>query len=85
MAELTVRYFAGARAAAGTESETVPVHPGRSTVDDIVRELGERHGPDLAKVLAACSYLLNEAAVRDPATVLPANATLDILPPFAGG
>lgn len=85
MAELTVRYFAGARAAAGVDSESVPVRPGLSTVDDVVRELADRHGPDLAKVLAACSYLLDETAVRDPRTVLPDGGILDVLPPFAGG
>jgi len=85
MAELTVRYFAAARAAAGRDTETVPVRPGQSTVDDVVRELADRHGPDLAKVLSACSYLLDETAVRDRHTVLPPHATLDVLPPFAGG
>lgn len=85
MAELTVRYFAGARAAAGRDSETLTVGPELSTVDDVVRELSYRHGPDLAKVLAACSYLLDETAVRDRSTTLPPGATLDVLPPFAGG
>lgn len=85
MAELIVRYFAGARAAAGRDSETVPVTPGQSTVDDVVRELASRHGPELTKVLAASSYLLNETAVRDTSAALPDGATLDVLPPFAGG
>lgn len=82
---LTVRYFAGARTAAGRDTETVPLRPGLVTVDDVVRELAERHGPDLAKVLDACSYLLDETAVRDRSTPLPPRATLDVLPPFAGG
>jgi molybdopterin converting factor small subunit len=85
VAELTVRYFAGARAAAGRDLETVPLRPGLATVQDVVRELGDRHGPELAKVLAACSYLLDETAVRDRHTPLAAGTTLDVLPPFAGG
>ena len=85
MSSLTVRYFAGARTAAGRDSETVPVAFGRSTVDDVVRELAERHGPELAKVLAASSYLLDEVAVRDKSAVLRDGAVLDVLPPFAGG
>jgi molybdopterin synthase sulfur carrier subunit len=85
LAELTVRYFAGARTAAGRDSETLTMGPGLATVDDVVRELSDRHGPGLAKVLAACSYLLDEIAVRDRRTALPSGATLDVLPPFAGG
>ena len=85
LAELTVRYFAGARTAAGRDSETLTVSPGLSTVDDVVRELSNRHGPGLAKVLASCSYLLDETAVRDRFAALPSGATLDVLPPFAGG
>ena len=85
MAELTVRYFAGARAAAGRDSETLSIGPGLSTVDDVVRELSDRYGPGLAKVLASCSYLLDETAVRDRSAALPPDATLDVLPPFAGG
>lgn len=84
MAQLTVRYFAGARAAAGRDSETVVIEP-TSTVDDVVRALAERHGPQLAKVLAACSYLLDEVAVRDTSRVPGNGSVLDVLPPFAGG
>ncbi|HEY0640817.1 MAG TPA: MoaD/ThiS family protein [Pseudonocardiaceae bacterium] len=82
--ELTVRYFAGARAAAGTEAEVLSV-PAGATVDDVLAELGRRHGPGLEKVLAACSFLLDEVAVRARDHTLPARSTLDVLPPFAGG
>jgi len=85
LAELTVRYFAGARTAAGRDSETLTVGPGLSTLDEVLRELSSRHGPGLAKVLAACSYLIDETAVRDRSATLPPGATLDVLPPFAGG
>lgn len=84
MPVVTVRYFAGARAAAGTPSEIVKLDEG-ATVADAVEVVAERHGEALNKVLAACSFLLNSVAVRDRAAPLPADAELDILPPFAGG
>lgn len=86
MPSLTVRYFAGARAAAGVESEVLPLpSSGDVTMDDVLRELSERHGPGLAKVLAACSFLLDEVAVRSTETTVADGAVLDVLPPFAGG
>ncbi|MBP2475031.1 molybdopterin converting factor small subunit [Crossiella equi] len=84
MASVTVRYFAGARAAAGVADESVELD-GVSTVDDVLaRVLGARPAR-LAKVLPACSFLLNGVAVRDRTTVVPDAAELDVLPPFAGG
>lgn len=79
---LTVRYFAAARAAAGVETEPFEVS---GTVDDAIRAIRDRHGAELGRVLDRCSYLLDEVAVRDRGTPLPAGATLDVLPPFAGG
>jgi molybdopterin converting factor small subunit len=82
--EVTVRYFAGARAAAGIDAERVVVHDGE-TVQDVLTALGARHGARLTEVLTASSLLLNEVAVRDR-TQRPADgAVLDVLPPFAGG
>lgn len=85
MAELTVRYFAGARAAAGVDSEVLALPASSWTVDEAIDELSRRHGPALEKVLAACSFLLDEIAVRSRSTRLSDGATLDVLPPFAGG
>jgi molybdopterin synthase sulfur carrier subunit len=81
---VTVRYFAAARAAAGLASENVEVHDG-ATVGDALDAIAARHGEQLSKVLASCSFLLDSVAVRDRATRLPATAELDVLPPFAGG
>ena len=81
--QLTVRYFAAARAAAGTETETVRVAPGTS-VAGLVETLVAR-GPELAKVLQRCSFLCDEIAVRDQAIELSDGQTIDVLPPFAGG
>jgi sulfur-carrier protein len=80
---LTVRYFAAARAAAGTESETVAVEPG-TTVAALVDTLAAR-GPELARVLKRCSFLCDGIAVRDEALNLFDGQTIDVLPPFAGG
>ncbi len=81
---VVVRYFAAARAAAGAEDEKVQLADG-ATVADLVAALAADHGPELARVLERCSYLLDEVAVRDRSAVLTDGATLDVLPPFAGG
>jgi sulfur-carrier protein len=81
---VTVRYFAGAKAAAGTRSEDVTVPVG-ATVDDLITALAADHGDALARVLAAASFLLDEVAVRDRTLVLAEGAVVDVLPPFAGG
>ena len=80
----TVRYFAGARAAAGVSEEAVPIAAGAS-VHDLLEELVGRHGEGLAKVLSASSFLLDGVAVRDRDVTLRDGVVLDVLPPFAGG
>ncbi|CAA9411505.1 MAG: Molybdopterin synthase sulfur carrier subunit [uncultured Pseudonocardia sp.] len=84
MPTAVVRYFAAARAAAGTETEKVQIAEG-ATVDDLVVALAAGHGAELARVLERCSYLLDEVAVRDRSQTVADGATLDVLPPFAGG
>jgi len=81
--QVTVRYFAAARAAAGAESETVTLRPG-TTVAELVESLAVR-GARLATVLSRCCYLCDGIAVRDDATPLRSGETIDVLPPFAGG
>jgi molybdopterin converting factor small subunit len=81
--EVTVRYFAAARAAAGAESETMAMRDG-ATVAELVDSLAAR-STRLATVLSRCSYLRDGIAVRDDALALSAGDTLDVLPPFAGG
>lgn len=81
---MRVRYFAGARAAAGRNEETVRL-PAGARVQDLVDDLAARHGAALAKVLTACSFLLDGVAVRDTANPLPDGSEVDVLPPFAGG
>jgi molybdopterin converting factor small subunit len=81
---VTVRYFAAAKAAAGVDSERLDVPP-YATVDDVLAVARDRHGAELARVLERCSFLLDEVAVRDRTHAVHAGATIDVLPPFAGG
>jgi sulfur-carrier protein len=79
---LTVRYFAGARAAVGgTSSETVDA----ATLDELTQLLTDRHGERLALVMKAASFLVDGLTCHDRKSPLPAGATVDVLPPFAGG
>jgi sulfur-carrier protein len=81
--QLTVRYFAAARAAAGVEAETVSVAAG-TTVEALVGRLGERSA-ELARVLGRCSFLCDGVAVRNRKMPLESAHAIDVLPPFAGG
>jgi molybdopterin synthase sulfur carrier subunit len=78
---VTVRFFAGARAAAGTAEQKVSA----DTLTDLVGQLVEEHGPALARVLAVASFLVDEVIWRDGGAQLPEGASIDVLPPFAGG
>ena len=78
---LTVRYFAGARAAAGVPAESIRA----ATIDELTRILTERHGERLAVVLKAASFLVDGLSCHDRQADLPAGSTVDVLPPFAGG
>jgi len=79
-----VRYFAAARSAAGRDAETLEIAAG-TTVAGLAALLTERNGPEFARVVGRCSYLLDEVAVRDHDRELPEGAVVDVLPPFAGG
>ena len=81
---ITVRYFAAARAAAGVEVEKIQV-ASAATIADLLDAMRAAHGPELARVLARCSYLLDEVAVRDHSVSIANATSLDVLPPFAGG
>ena len=81
--DVTVRYFAAARAAAGVEAETVSLAQG-ATVSDLVADLRTR-SRTLSAVLDRCSFLCDEIAVRDVGKPLRTHQTIDVLPPFAGG
>jgi sulfur-carrier protein len=76
-----VRYFAGARAAAGVAEEKVAAE----TVDSLLVELTARRGGRLGAVLAVCTFLVDGLACRDRTAPLAEGAVVDVLPPFAGG
>lgn len=80
---VTVRFFAGAQAAAGTGEEELTL-AAPATVRTLTDELSGRFGPDLTRVLAAASYLVEELAAT-PAQALRDGDRIDVLPPFAGG
>jgi molybdopterin converting factor small subunit len=77
---VTVRYWAGARAAAGVDEDVVS---GCATVGDAVTAAGHLR-PALGPVAAVSTLLLDgRAAHRD--TPLAEGSVLEVLPPFAGG
>ena len=80
MAVGTIRYWAAARAAAGTAEEEYVA----TTLGEAIDAAAGRHGAELARVLSVASFLVD--GVRcDRATVLTDAATVEVLPPFAGG
>ncbi len=81
-AGVTVRYFAAAAQGAGLEEETAPA---AGSLGDLLAAAVARHGEGLARVLPACSVLVDGITVTDPATPLTGVRTVDLLPPFAGG
>ncbi|MFY1674291.1 MoaD/ThiS family protein [Plantactinospora sp. WMMB334] len=83
MPTLVIRYFAAARAATGVPEETVP--GGVRSLDQLTGELAQRHGARLGTVLEMASFLVDGVAWHDRRAPLPAGATVDVLPPFAGG
>ena len=76
-----MRYFAGARAAAGIVEEQADA----ADVPALIGLLQERHGERLARVLAASSLLIDGVANTDRSAVLTDGSTVEVLPPFAGG
>jgi sulfur-carrier protein len=75
---VTVRYWAGARRAAGRESEQLHAE----TLADLLAQLSAQ--PPLAPVVAASAVLVDEVTA-EPSQRLHDGAVVDILPPFAGG
>ncbi len=80
MATGTIRYWAAARAAAGTAEENYDA----ATLSDALDQARSGRGPDFARVLAHCSLLVDGRRAR-PETVLSDGDVVEVLPPFAGG
>ena len=81
-AGVLVRYFAGARAAAGVPTDHLP---GGLSLDELVGRLVARRGDRLGTVLAAASFLVDGVRCHDRGAPLATGTTVDVLPPFAGG
>lgn len=79
--EVRVRYFAGAKAAAGIAEETAPA----ADLAELKTVLAQRHGQELERVLKASTLLVNGLARRDEAAPLAEGSVVEVLPPFAGG
>ena len=79
MPEVTIRYFAAARAAAGESTATADAASIRELIATVSTDR-----PELARVLNICTFLL-DGERADPATPLHPGAQIDALPPFAGG
>jgi molybdopterin converting factor small subunit len=81
-----IRYFAGARQAAGVAEEkltlTEPV-----PLSGLLERLAAANGPrsELAAVLPKCTFLVNEVAATDDLVMVQDSDQVDVLPPFAGG
>jgi molybdopterin converting factor small subunit len=86
---VTVRYWAGARAAAGVEYDELAVGDSaslRQLLDEVLALHADR--PRLADVVQVCSVLIGDRPVggSDPAdVVVRPGDVVELLPPFAGG
>lgn len=78
-AQVTVRYWAAARAAAGVDADR---HAG-DTVEEVLAAAVAAH-PRLGRVAAVSTVLLDGRAAPRSAPVED-GGTLEVLPPFAGG
>ncbi|WP_017936574.1 MoaD/ThiS family protein [Nocardioides sp. Iso805N] len=85
---ITVHYWAGARAAAGTSQDILDAPAPITLADVMARAMALHPGTRLGDVLAVCSTLVDDrpTASEDAAEVMvrPGQA-VQFLPPFAGG
>jgi len=96
-----VRLFAAAAEAAGTDEVTLGASPVAAQPSDdetgpsdaaghdftlgaLRSALADSYGAEFARVLRRCAVLVDGERLDDDDPV-PAGATVDILPPFAGG
>ena len=83
---VTVRYWAGAKAAAQVPEET---YDDVATLADLLARVRERHSAGtLPGVLPRCSYLVDEVSPgsgEHASVPLSDGSVVEVLPPFAGG
>jgi molybdopterin synthase sulfur carrier subunit len=81
MTMTTIRFFAAARAAVGTDETT-------SDAATLAEALGTVTAVDAERWEALqerCSYLVDGVTTRDRSTSLAGVGLVDVMPPFAGG
>jgi molybdopterin converting factor small subunit len=78
-ATVTVRYWAGARAAAGVDAES----QSGETLGAVLAAATAAH-PDLEPVVAVSTFLVDGRA-SDRGVAMNEGMTVEVLPPFAGG
>jgi molybdopterin converting factor subunit 1 len=82
MPEITILYFAGVAERLGIHAEKL-VLPDITTVDAIIRELGQRH-PPIIGLLATCRLAVDQQFASGTVELHP-NSELAIIPPVSGG
>ncbi|MCU1550723.1 MAG: molybdenum cofactor biosynthesis protein MoaD [Glaciihabitans sp.] len=83
MANIRLRFFAAARAAAGIDETSVTVSSGATIGDALALFAVDR--PDVSDVVSRCSFLVNGIAETNPLRPLADGDLVDVMPPFAGG
>ena len=84
MVMVSLHYWAGARAAAGVDAESIAT----TSVAEALRQVElARADPRFSRVLQACSLLIDGIAAKraDLDRALAEPVRVDVLPPFAGG
>jgi sulfur-carrier protein len=78
-----IRYWAGAAAASGVETETVLA----ASVADALTDIATARGPQLERILSVSSILVDgvRTGPADQSRNLDAPVRVEVLPPFAGG
>lgn len=84
MTNVVLHYWAGARSAAGVESETFEAPNVSAAVGSAA---SRRDDPRLADVLRSCTFLIDGRVLHDQDQQRPLDqdVTVEVLPPFAGG
>jgi molybdopterin synthase sulfur carrier subunit len=83
MVLVSLHYWAGARAAAGVETESIQT----TSVAEALRQAQAARDPGFSRIIKACSLLVDGVAAQpdDLERALSGPVRVDVLPPFAGG
>lgn len=83
MSQVTIRYWAAAKEAAGVPEETVAAATLGEALDAALA--GRPSAEGLRNVLKRSSFLVNGTRSKAGETPLDDGSVIEILPPFAGG